>query len=148
MRSSTLIGRASSGSSIGGRFGFQADDPVPDERRVWCQAIAPEQPLLRRRAEQAQHEVNRRPPAREVVLQARVDALVAEVDRGRQRGDHDADVEGRQIEEVGQQREVRSGVRVEVVLGESRRVGARGRTLEHAVQPPERGEHALDCTIG
>ena len=76
------------------RVGDEPDEAVRDERSVGRDVDASRELVSGGGSEQGHHQVDARPPARYVVLQVRVEPLVAEVELGPERDNEDSEVEG------------------------------------------------------
>jgi len=111
-------------------LGDEVDDGMPHERRVGLEPGARGDALVCRCAQQVQREVDRRPAPRDVVLQIRVQALVAKVELGCERDHDDVEVERVELEHVGEahERPAVAGERRRVVAPEERRCRS---TREH-----------------
>ena len=76
--------------------GQELDDGIPHKGRVRGESRTPLETFPGRSAEQVKREVDRRSPPRHVVLEVRVQALVAKVELGGQRDHDDVEVERRE----------------------------------------------------
>jgi hypothetical protein len=136
--------------------------PVVDQRCGGGEAVPGRHPGLELGAEQAQHEVDRGGPPGDVVVEVGVEPLVAPVELGGQADQHDVEVEGGQVEQVGQHQQpqvdaaLHAGQRALGDLG-PHLVHARLEGLAHLGRqrhprpgrcPDGRGEQLVDLGVG
>ena len=79
-------------------IGHELEQPAPQERRVECKAPTPQKLFLGRLAQEIEHEVNARAPARYIILEKRIKALITKVKFGGQGDDEDIEVKGIEVE--------------------------------------------------
>ena len=76
------------------RLGREADEPVPQQRRLRREMGALRQLLAGRGAQEVQGQVHGGPPAGHVILEVRVDPLILQVDVRAQGDEDDVEIEG------------------------------------------------------
>ena len=76
------------------RLGREADEPVPQQRRLRREMGRARQLLAGRGAQEVQGQVHGGPPPGHVILEVRVDPLILQVDVRAQGDEDDVEIEG------------------------------------------------------